>query len=578
MGQLPPSIVSSIPNDGERIAIIGAGPTGTYLLQALLPGVGISEIVLFESSSIAGPGLPYAAHLNDPHALSNIAGMEIPPLVETVNSWACRQPRASLEAWGIADTAADETAFFPRIVLGHWLADQFNRLVGLFRCPIDVRLQSEVVDVVATAGGCRVDWSAENASAGSEWFDRVIVATGYGTTGSHTDAAEQRTGKSFAGAVRRRPDAQIGLLGSSLSAIDAVMAIALAGGSFVDEEPLKYVPQAQWRVTMMSRNGLLPEADFWFPMPLPTSSLFNTKTAMSAAQKRDGDLDQLFRLFADYLNAEDPSYGQQIGLATATPDDFADRYFEARKACDPWVYARTNLEDAYAWKASHSTPSWRIALLAAHEVFSKIVPSLSEGDLARFQAGLKRVFTDNYAAVPHLSVQRLLALNAAGMLNVIAIGEDYDIKPEGAHHWIVTSNGWSGRFDELIDARGQQAASIERFPFPTLRLQLCAKAQEQGVKWQTGFDLSSALTLSEQDIGWQRIHLCALPFLLHKRPFVQGLVECHEMAQDVAQAIYKHTASRVIDNRGTTDLMAILDHPSVTLADGSILHLDAKKR
>ncbi len=49
-----------------------------------------------------------------------------------------------------------------------------------------------------------------------------------------------------------------------------------------------------------------------------------------------------------------------------------------------------------------------------HETVAAIVPHLTAADRARFDAGLKRLFMDNYAAVPLASVERLIALHEAG--------------------------------------------------------------------------------------------------------------------------------------------------------------------
>ncbi|MEE3155821.1 MAG: FAD/NAD(P)-binding protein, partial [Pseudomonadota bacterium] len=452
---------------GECIAIIGGGPTGTYMLDALSRVDGVGTITVFESGPVPGPGLPFSEHLNDPHALANIAGVEIPPLVETLNDWARRQPPARLEAWGIAGKEGDERAFFPRIVLGAWLADAFTSIAAHSPVHTAVHVGCDVVDVVAMPGTCRVDWTTGDDRIYSAHFDRVIIATGYGATGSGADDARERTGRGCAGAEHGLSHLRLGILGSSLSAIDAIVSIAMANGTFARAETgpgLVYTPKRNWHATMMSRNGLLPEADFWFPVPLPPLLYLTEETVSRLVQGRDGDLDRMFALFAEELGVQDPGYAARIGLDSATADDFGVRYFRERLASDPWDYARRNLLEACEWHSQRNTPTWRIAILNAHDVFASIVPNLSQADLARFQSGLKRVFTDNYAAVPDLSISRLLALREAGAIDLIALGEDYRITPEGQREWKVRRDDWSARFDALVDARGQQPATLDSFP------------------------------------------------------------------------------------------------------------------
>lgn len=566
---------------GERIAIIGGGPTGTYMLHELSQAAGIGEIVVFESSGVPGPGLPYAAHLNEPHSLANIAGIEIPPLLEPLNDWAARQPRELLRTWGIEGSESDDRAFFPRIVLGYWLAEQFAGIAGQSPHPVTVRASCKVEDVVAMPYGYRVEWSDIAGTIHSDRFDRVVVATGYGATHSDEQSAKQRTGMSFAGAAQDLPEARIGILGSSLSAIDAVLAIAMARGRFegdADAGDLTYRASSDWSAAMLSRNGLLPEADFWFPTPLPQPSVFTDGRADMLATGQTGDLDALFEVFAQELHGQDPHYAKAIGLAEATANDFAERYFARRKQCGPWAYARRNLADAREWREHQSTPHWRIAILRAHEVFAKVLPRLTDSDLARFQSGLKRVFTDNYAAVPHLSIARLLALHDAGVLNIVALGETYGIAPDEPRRWTVSNARWAGTFDELVDARGQHAATLDHFPFPTLRLQLCANALQTGRRWEEGIATDDRMTVTVGTAVWQRVHLCALPFLLHARPFVQGLVECAQMAEQVAKAIACDIACDGERDLDPAAVFEMLEWPTITLGDGAVIVLEGNAR
>lgn len=562
------------PEPGERIAIIGAGATGTYVLHALLQSAVAREVVVFESSDALGPGLAYARHLNAPHALSNIAGIEIPPLIEDLNAWALRQPVDRLDAWGIRACAGDARAFFPRVALGAWLADQFAMIVARSPVPVAVHRGAQVVDAVAMPQGCRVDWRGSDGRIVADQFDRLIVATGYGPIA----VAAAPSDKQIAGGQPKQTE-RFGVLGASLSAIDAVTAIATARGSFVqDGDALAYVAERPWQATMLSRSGLLPEADYWFPHPLPTLEGFTPEIASAAMRGEDGDLDRLFDRFVAALTKGSPGWAARLDLANATADDFADRYFAERRASSAWDYARHNLADVRRWHRDRDTPFWRIAILKAHEVFGTLTPSLSAADLARFHRGLKRVFTDNYAAVPHLSIERMLALHASGNLDVRALGEVYEIAPQEDGTCLVRSPDWTGTFDALLDARGVQPAALNHFPFPTLRLQLCASALEADQAWSSGLNPTSDLTMRDQDDMLQRVHLCALPFLLGNRPFVQGLVECAEMAAAICRAIQDAHRASPTNQISAVDLLDILERPSVILPDGAVLSLAGTKR
>ena len=114
----------------SKIAIIGSGPTAIYTLQHLISSKQGLHITIFEAQSEAGTGSPYRPALNDKAMLSNIASLEIPAITETLVEWLIRQPDAELDRLEIVRAQIDERAFFPRIVLGEFFRDQFNRLLA----------------------------------------------------------------------------------------------------------------------------------------------------------------------------------------------------------------------------------------------------------------------------------------------------------------------------------------------------------------------------------------------------------------------------------------------------------------
>jgi hypothetical protein len=89
----------------------------------------------------------------------------------------------------------------------------------------------------------------------------------------------------------------------------------------------------------------------------------------------------------------------------------------------------------------------------------------------------------------------------------------------------------------MVDARGQQALGLHDFPFPTLRLQLCARALAQGADDADGLTPGEGYVIDAVDPALSRIHCLALPFLLKRNPFIQGLTESAAMAQATVAAI-----------------------------------------
>ena len=135
-----------------------------------------------------------------------------------------------------------------------------------------------------------------------------------------------------------------------------------------------------------------------------------------------------------------------------------------------------------------------------HEVVEEIAPHLDERDRERFDAGLRRVFIDNYAAVPPESIRRVLALRAAGVIDVLALGRDYQMDVGDSGTVIKTANG-EHRFQVFIDARGQKALDLTDLPFPRLRDQLLAHSDELP-------PVGDNYTLMVPEIGGHRIAPC----------------------------------------------------------------------
>jgi uncharacterized NAD(P)/FAD-binding protein YdhS len=157
----------------------------------------------------------------------------------------------------------------------------------------------------------------------------------------------------------------------------------------------------------------------------------------------------------------------------------------------------------------------------------RLIPQLSEADRARFDGGLKKVFVDNYAAVPPKSIRRLLALRDAGVLSVLALGEDYSLTRDGTRT-VVDAKGKRHIFEVFIDARGQKALRSSDLPFPSL-LDALLMAKQDTPEVAQDFSLMGIPGYAG------RLMMAALPYLMHKRPFVQGLTASADIGAAIAK-------------------------------------------
>jgi uncharacterized NAD(P)/FAD-binding protein YdhS len=514
-----------------NVAIVGTGPTGLYLLHRLFQSDRPLMVTLFEAGPLAGVGLPYDPERATVSMLANIASIEIPPLDETYLDWLERQPEAILRVYGIDPESLHERQFLPRLLLGAWFRDSLERMVAESRAQghqVVVREGTRVTDVAEAGADLRVSFLAGETRE-SLLFSHLVLATGHDWP-DDSDAQARLFVSPWSGLIEADvPAARVGVLGTSLSGIDAAMAVACQHGGFGSNgsEFVLAPGSRDLKITLMSRQGLLPEADFWCPLPYQPLAHFTEDALRREAEAGEtGLLDRLWRLFVREMVEADPAYARATGLANLSLVGFADAYFAPRLAADPFRWAEANLAQVERNADARRTVGWRYAILRMHEPMETLVPQLNKDDRARFEV-LKRVFIDNYAAVPPQSVRQLIALHRAGVLEVLALGEDYTRDHEGDVTRVRDSDGKVHLFDTFIDARGQRALRQADLPFPTLRQRLA--------KGEAPVPLSQSFAV--EGLGGGRLFLSAAPYLLHRMPFSQGITASHDMATTVADAI-----------------------------------------
>lgn len=526
----------------KKIAIVGAGPMGLYLLQALLErGLPLS-IAIFEKGPQAGVGMPYACEDNHRWMLANIASIEIPPLTCSYIDWLRGRGDAQLERFGVDRTALHERQFLPRILLGEYFREQFLALLeqaSSRAIAVDVRVSCEVTDIEADVDGVRL-WADGKPLA--HRFDTVMLATG------HVWPADVEAGRHFfpspwSGLMEARIQAgRIGVLGTSLSAIDAVMAVAAQHGRFVaaDRGGLRFERQpasTSLGITMMSRSGLLPEADFYVPIPYePLQVATPEAIGRARAAGSSGLLDRLFALVRDELLQADPHWSRRVGLKGLDADSFAAAYFAQRDRHDPFIWARHNLAEVERDHLRQYAVPWRYAILRLHEAVQQAVPGLDAKDHTRFLQGLGKVFVDNYAAVPPESIRRLLALHEAGVVEVRRLGRDYRIDV-GERRTVIGVEGEEHVYDVFIDARGQRPMRTADLPFPRLRRQL-ETSGEVFPAVDEDYSLAASVPVCAA------IACGALPYLMHDQPFVQGITAVARIAGAMARLPWRREGGR----------------------------------
>ncbi len=551
-----------------RIAIIGSGPTGIYTLMGLVASQQSLTITVFEELPDPGKGTPYHPAVNDKAMLANIASIEIPRVVDTLIEWLSGHSDAALQQLGLERARIGEREFYPRVVLGEFLAAQFWKLVDQAKArghSVIIRASTKITDIRLEKSHVALVARQGDEPETTENFDHVVMATGHDWPENTEVTPGYFISPWPASAIKRIGPVEVGILGTSLSGIDAAVTVATAHGIFLRDEQgqLAYRPATNGlHMTMMSRKGLLPEADFFCPIPYEPLQ-FCTPEAVDAAISRGpaGLLDNVFELFRAELGAADSDYASSIGLGLATIEDIAERYFRKREAMDQFIAAARNLAEAKKNKVERITVQWRYTILRMHEVIASAVQHLDAEDLKRFHTHFKTVFVDDYATVPHESVERLLALHNAGALDIMTLGTDYEIdRPENSPGVTVTVEGRQTHYSAFIDATGQHAASASDLPFPSLKHPGLVKesATETSAEMSAhlrrtgGIDVDQAFRpIIDQPVS-RNLYCVSVPFLLHKLPFIQGITSARDMGDIVSKAII--AATQKADNSLITAL------------------------
>lgn len=522
----------------HRIGIIGAGPMAVFLVKHLIRSKRPLRIVILERHSLAGTGMPYRQEMSPDYMLSNIFSREIPTIHEPLAKWLRHQPAEKLARWDISPDAISARAFYPRTLLGAYLASQLQALVAAgieAGHEVDVRTGHDVVDVKPEAASTMVVAQTADGMM-NEAFDKVVLATGHTWNNQPMEGDASLVSPWPASNIAALPAAAIGILGSSLSAVDVAIALAHKHGRFArTKDSLIWTAHqgcGALHITMVSKTGILPEADFYYAYPYePLIHLTEDAVKGIVADGNGRVLERTFDLLMQEIQSCDPAYLADLAMGTPTIEAFGEGYFSRRQKMGAFRALRTNLAESRATIAREETIAWRYALLRGHEVFEEALPHITNDDWQTFRTHLLPVFADCYAAVPHLSLQRLAALRAAGGIDIVASGDDAQFLQGRDGGVIVRIGDEKYPFVAMVDARGQIAALPAELPFAAL----VAALLDPEKPVEAPFRL--ALHPGVQD----GVFCLSMPQVLVRYPFSQGLPNCDTLSETVAEAILDQT-------------------------------------
>jgi hypothetical protein len=398
----------------DHVAIVGCGFAGTSALHQLVERHPVRRITVFEASGRFGPGYPYQPDECPDYLINNTT--------ETM----CLAPenRRAFADWLDADAARapgfDPTGHLPRAQFGRFLEDAVaTARASAAAKDIQVDLvAAEVTDIEDTpdgavtlaAGGRRITADACLLTLGRCPDRPPIAATG----GARVIADHVMT----TALDDLAPDAEVHILGASLSAYDVVNRLfgPATGCRFVDDGAggLAFLPGPnRRRVTMAARGGRLKAVT---APRAPGLALrhFTLANLRALADARGGlTLEDV----AGLIRAEAESAG-----ATLDPAALADPYRGATDVAAVTLRAADLMEAAIAAARVGGAANFLVAFFGAAQetIWDAFAERLLRADEeARYRDRFESVAQAFHAPCPIPTAARLVALMRAGRLRLL---------------------------------------------------------------------------------------------------------------------------------------------------------------
>lgn len=468
----------------KNIAIIGGGASALFLLKSFVDMQDSTYTLdIFDEGENFGMGMPYSLSWANSEHKVNFAFQEFPVPLEEPEEWLMRQSDSFLHHHDISRKEIGPLYIPSRIVTGLYFESQFYSLLDKARkigLTVNIHTNCRIIDMRDVAKDNTVQVKLENGT----WlnFTIVVIATG------HTwPLVNERIIKGYYDSpfplhkLNKTFNHSVGLMGSSLSAVDAIRTLSRNHGKFIKLENgnVEYVPKEgteNFKIVMHSRRGFLPSIRFYFEHPKLKQYLYISKEEIvSHIESNNGylSLDFIFeKSYKDVIAESDPSLYEII--KNMRVEEFADFYYERIHRKSSFKHFQEELEIGKKSEENKIPIVWREAIDDMFYTLNFHAKSLSAEDTIRMRKYLMPLAYHDGAFLPFDSCEELIALHNAGKLKQIAVGYDSYIQTSpqecGATFHYKDSKGklLKVRYDTFIECGGQRQLAFNAFPFKTL--------------------------------------------------------------------------------------------------------------
>ncbi len=421
-----------------RFGVIGGGLTATALLcqlvdkledmggegRRLCKGLWVD---IFEKQEVIGPGLPHNERFVLPFHITNMCARDMTvraARAEDFQQWVLGNKDA------LAEVFYDQSEFFagpeadvsgcchyPRAVMGEYLKSQAKAAADLAEklgMVAALHTDFEVTDIF--------EEHAETYLAGKDKggicqtfgpFHGVLLATGHWFESAVQQNYFSSPWPASALLEAIPAGAEIGILGSSLSAIEVALTLS-SDGSFKRRPSgeLIYVPpRSPRKLTLYSRRGLLPRVRG--PIGLRSNRYLSCEQLRRLIQDNPYQLRliDLFELLDRELSA---AYGYPVDWPKVLdPGEDRERML------------RLDIDKSRSGDGPDGELVWQTALVEIYPVVRELYIHLRPDERRRFDHDFSTLFFSYAATQPVVNGEKLLALMQAGVVSVVRLGRDY---------------------------------------------------------------------------------------------------------------------------------------------------------
>lgn len=564
-------------NELNEIAIVGGGPSGLFMLKKLIDGGNQLGIHIFEKGQQLGAGMPYSSQGANEEHVTNVSANEIPKLEQSINEWIVKLHPDTLARFDIDLNRFHEYRVLPRLLFGQYLSDQF-RLLQKKAVKVGIALQvtygAEVVDILDMPSINRVE--LKFADEKKIRFERVILCTGHFWPKQHEGKISGYFDSPYPPAkLKQIFNHPVAIRGASLTAIDALRTLARQHGKYdrSSDGVLQYTlneENADFRIVMHSREGLLPGIRFHLDEPiLGKDSLFSIEEIHQIREKNDGfvPIDLVFEhKFKKPLAQADPTFYNKI--ASLNIEEFIDRMMSLRERLDPFQLFRAEYKEAAKSIRQHKSVHWKEMLCGLSYTLNYPAKYFSAEDMIRLKRTLMPLISLIIAFVPQSSAEELLALHDSGILKLVAVGKNSEVRPleeGGIEYDIEDDNGRNEttRYQTFVDCIGQPHLSFDEIPYIGLKenntvapARLSFRNQELAIKMTSenqdieldhqgnyylrvpGLAINDYFQVVDRYFALNpRIYIMAVPFIGGYNPDYSGLDFCETAATRITAAL-----------------------------------------